>query len=42
MSVRDNGHFDRLSEALSEEQRLKWFKTLHETGIAAEDTQLRQ
>ena len=40
MTVRDNGHFDRLSEGLSEEQRLEWFKTLHETGITADDAEL--
>jgi hypothetical protein len=40
LTVRDNRHFDRLSEGLSEEQRLEWFKTLHETGITADDADL--
>ena len=40
MTVRDNEHFDRLSEGLSEEQRLEWFKTLHEAGITADDVEL--
>ncbi len=40
MTVRDNEHFDRFSEGLSEEQRLEWFKTLHEAGITADDAEL--
>ena len=40
MTVRDNEHFDRFSEGLSEEQRLEWFRTLHEAGITADDAEL--
>ncbi len=40
MAEPDNGHFDRLAEGLSAEQRSEFFQTLHEAGITAHDLEL--
>ena len=42
MSEPGNGHFDRLTEGLSSEQRIEFFRTLHEAGIADDDVELVQ
>ncbi len=40
MTEAGNGHFDRLAEGLSAEQRSEFFQTLHEAGITAHDLEL--
>jgi hypothetical protein len=42
MSEPGNGHFDRLTEGLSSDQRIEFFRTLHEAGIADDDVELVQ
>jgi hypothetical protein len=34
------GHFDRLAEGLSSEQRSEFFQALHEADITAQDLEL--
>lgn len=40
MTEPGHGHFDRLAEGLSAEQRSEFFQTLHEAGITAHDLEL--
>jgi hypothetical protein len=40
MTEADNGHFDRLAEGLSPEQRLEFFQALHVADITAHDVEL--
>ena len=40
MTEPGNGHFDRLAEGLSAEQRSEFFQALHEAGITAHDLEL--
>jgi len=40
MTEPGDGHFDRLAEGLSAEQRSEFFQTLHEAGITAHDLEL--
>ena len=40
MTEPGNGHFDRLAEGLSPEQRSEFFQTLHEADITAHDLEL--
>lgn len=40
MTELGNGHFDRLADGLSSEQRSEFFQVLHETDITAHDVEL--